>query len=123
MLFLNYENPHQYKIMIFDMKLYDHYLRPNASFYAVRKGCSPVQLIYNYHQRDIRAVNSRMQPVSVTAIMVVYGVSGQLLHKQEKQLSIPAMASVPAFDPFELSEDNGYLFLTCESEGVVIAEN
>ena len=104
-------------------QLYDYYLRPNASFYSVKKGCAPVQMIYNYHQHDIRAVNSHPYPVSITAKMSVYGVSGKLLHTQEKTLSIPAMASVEAFDPVELSEDNGYLFLTCESEGTIVAEN
>lgn len=104
-------------------QLYDYYLRPNASFYSVKKGCNPVQLIYNYHQRDVHAVNSLLHPVSITAKLSVYGVSGKLLFTQEKQLSIPAMSSVAAFDSIELPEDNAYLFLTCESQGAVIAEN
>jgi len=104
-------------------QLYDYYLRPNASFYAVRKGCNPIQLIYNYHRRDIRAVNSQPVPITITARMKVYGVSGQLLGTQEKQLSVPALSSVSAFDPVELQEANGYLFLCCESEGQVVAEN
>ena len=104
-------------------QLYDYYLRPNASFYAVRKSCNPVQLIYNYHQRDIRAVNSRPVPVTITTRMKVYGVSGRLLDTQEKELSVPALSSVAAFDPVSLSEDNCFLFLSCESEGEIVAEN
>ena len=104
-------------------QLYDYYLRPNAAFYAVRKACNPIQLIYNYHQRDIRAVNSQPVPITVTARMKVYGASGRLLGTQERQVSVPALSSVAAFDPVELSEDNGYIFLCCESGGQVVAEN
>lgn len=104
-------------------QLYDHYLRPNAAFYAVRKACNPVQLVYNYHQRDVRVVNSKPVAVHITARMSVYGVSGKLLATQEKQLSVPPLSSVAAFSPVPLTEDNAYMFLSCEQDGVVIAEN
>ena len=104
-------------------QLYDYYLRPNASFYSVKKSCNPVQLIYNYHRHDIRAVNSQPIDVTITARMKIYGVSGQMLGTQEKTLTVPALSSVSAFDAIELAEDNAYLFLTCENDGKVIAEN
>lgn len=105
-------------------QLYDYYLRPNAAFYAVRKACNPIQLIYNHHLHDIRAVNSNPYPVEVTAELKLYGINGNLLANEKKVLTVPALASVPAFNPISLGkEENGYLFLTCEKDGAVMAEN
>lgn len=69
------------------------------------------QLIYNYLDHNVRAVNSLLDAVNVMARMKVYGVSGQLLQKQEKRLTIPANGHVDAFQLEPLSEANGYLFL------------
>ena len=104
-------------------QLYDHFLRPNASFYSVKKACEPVQLIYSHLNRDVRAVNSTLQPVTITATMKVYGVSGKALGNKKVTVTVPALGSVKAFDTVELTEDNGYLFLSCQADGKTIAEN
>lgn len=104
-------------------QLYDHYLRPNAAFYSVKKACQPIQLIYNYLTREVKAVNGTLQPVKIKATMTVYGASGHLQERQEAEVEIPAMGSVPTFGPVSLSEDNGYLFLSCQNDGNVVAEN
>lgn len=104
-------------------QLYDHYLRPNAAFYSVKKACRPVQLIYNYLTHEVKAVNGTLQPVKVKAAMRVYSVSGKLLDIRETEVEIPAMESILAFGPVSLAEDNGYLFLSGQADGQVIAEN
>lgn len=104
-------------------QLYDYYLRPNASFYSVKKACQPVQLIYNYLTHEVKAVNSTLQPIRIKAMLSVYGVSGQLLDSQETDVEIPALSNAPAFGPVSFSEPNGYLFLSCLQDGQVIAEN
>lgn len=105
-------------------QLYDYYLRPNAAFYAVRKACNPIQLIYNHYLHDIRAVNSHPYPVEVTAELKLYGINGNLLAHETKSINVPALSSVPAFDPITLGHEvNGYLFLTCEKNGKIVAEN
>ena len=98
-------------------QLYDYYLRPTAAYYSVRKACEPVQLIYDYLNREVRAVNSLLHSVTVTARMKVYGVSGQLLEQQEKQLTIPANGHADAFTLAPLAEANAYLFLFQERAG------
>lgn len=92
-------------------QLYDYYLRPTAAFYGVKKACQPVQLVYNYLDRSVRAVNSLLDSVTVTARMKVYGISGQLLDSQEKKLTIPANGHVDAFQLKPLTEPNAFLFL------------
>ena len=104
-------------------QLYDHFLRPNAAFYGVRKACQPVQLVYNHLTRDVRAVNSTLNPVAITATMKVYSLSGAVLANQATTLTVPAMGSVKAFDPIALSEPNGYLFLRSQVDGQTVAEN
>ena len=105
-------------------QLYDYYLRPNAAFYAVRKACNPIQLIYNHHLHDVRAVNSNSYPVEITAEMSLYGIKGNLISNKKVVVAIPPLSSVPAFDPISLSgEENGYLFLACEKDGKIVAEN
>lgn len=39
-------------------QLYDHYLMPNGAFYGAKKALAPVQLIYNYDDSGIIAVNN-----------------------------------------------------------------
>ena len=92
-------------------QLYDYYLRPTPAFYAVKKACEPLQLVYNYADRSVRAVNSHLDSAAATASMKVYGISGRLLDTQEKQLTIAANGHVDAFQLKPLSEPNGYLFL------------
>lgn len=104
-------------------QLYDHYLRPNAAFYSVRKACQPVQLIYNYLTKEVKAVNGTLLPIKVKATMTIYGASGHMQDSQKTEVEIPAMSSVPVFGRVSLNEDNGYLFLNCQHNGKVIAEN
>ncbi len=42
-------------------QLYDTYLQPNGSFYAVRKACSPIHAIYRYGLEDIYLANESLQ--------------------------------------------------------------
>ncbi len=42
-------------------QLYDTYLQPNGSFYAVRKACNPLHAIYRYGFNDIYLANEDLQ--------------------------------------------------------------
>ena len=42
-------------------QLYDTYLQPNGSFYAVRKACNPIHAIYRYGLEDIYLANESLQ--------------------------------------------------------------
>lgn len=44
-------------------QLYDYYLNPNGAFYATQKACAPLQLIYNYGDHQIYAVNDHLFPI------------------------------------------------------------
>lgn len=42
-------------------QMYDYYLMPNGSFYGAKKALAPVQLVYNYNDREIIAVNNTLK--------------------------------------------------------------
>jgi exo-1,4-beta-D-glucosaminidase len=45
----------------FYWQLYDYYLLPTAAYYAVKKANEPVQLVYNYGNHQVYAVNSTLK--------------------------------------------------------------
>jgi len=51
-------------------QLYDTYLQPNGSFYAVRKACTPLHAIYRYGFNDIYLVNEDLQDVSQVTVKI-----------------------------------------------------
>ncbi len=104
-------------------QLYDHYLRPNAAFYSVKKACAPVQLVYNYLTHQVKAVNATRQSVKLQASYKLYGLGGRVLSEQSANVEVPALGSVAAFDAISLTEPHGFLFLTASANGQPVADN
>ncbi len=66
-------------------QLYDYYLLPTAAFYAVQKACAPLQLIYNYGDHQIYAVNDYLHSVmDLTAQVQVYDINSEIRFEAEK---------------------------------------
>ncbi|MCD6374001.1 MAG: beta galactosidase jelly roll domain-containing protein, partial [Caldisericaceae bacterium] len=42
-------------------QLYDYYLMPNAAYYATKKACAPLQLMYNYYEHAVYLHNNTLQ--------------------------------------------------------------
>lgn len=56
-------------------QLYDTYLQPNGSFYAVRKACNPIHAIYRYGLDDIYLANESLQDAeNVTVKLKVFDI-------------------------------------------------
>ena len=105
-------------------QLYDYYLRPTAAYYAVRKACQPVQLIYNYKTHDVRAVNSTLKAVSALARLKVYGLDGQLWDQMEVPVHIGANGHTGVFRLKTLPQPNAFLFLELLSaDGQLLSDN
>ncbi len=43
-------------------QLYDKYLMPNGAFYAVKKACEPLHLLYNYGNNSVYITNDQFEP-------------------------------------------------------------
>ncbi len=104
-------------------QLYDHYGQPNASYYSVKKGNAPMQLVYNYASRDIVAVNGTLRPEHAKANMRLYATDGRLLSESDTVLTLASLSHERVFSTPEV-KGNAFLFLTLTSEeGDTIATN
>ena len=103
-------------------QLYDKYLQPNAAYYAVKKGNEPVQLIYDYHRRQVFAVNETLEPATMKAEMKVVADGKTTI--SEHMLTVPAGEVIHAFDLPETGAPAIFLFLRAkDGDGKEIAAN
>jgi exo-1,4-beta-D-glucosaminidase len=71
--------------------LYDYYLDADAGYFAVRKACEPLHILYSYDDASIEVVNSTYEPVSeLHASVSVHGLRWNELYKEETDLSSAA---------------------------------
>ena len=77
-------------------QLYDYYLQPNASYYAVKRANQPVQLIYDYQRRAVFAVNETLKPVTLNAAMRL--IAGTTDKQEKTTLTLEPGSIVKAFD-------------------------
>ncbi|MBO5707496.1 MAG: glycoside hydrolase family 2, partial [Bacteroidaceae bacterium] len=108
-------------------QMYDWYLVPTSGFWSVRKGCAPQQLIYNYGDNHIYAVNDEKENVKLRANLKAYGLDGQLLCDASANADMPMGSSVKLFEVLPKGEDINdvmFLFLTLtDRKGNIISKN
>lgn len=101
-------------------QLYDYYLQPNASYYAVKRANQPIQFIYDYQRHAVFAVNETMLPVTLNADMHL--ISGSTDRQYKTTLSLEPGSVVKAFDVSYVSDS--FLFLKAtDATGCEIAVN
>ena len=104
-------------------QLYDWYMVPVASYWSVKKGCMPQQLIYNYGNNKVYAVNDEKSDMDLKATMKVYGLDGALIAEERSSVEMPMGCSKPVFDVPAI-EKVGFVFLTLEDlKGNVVSRN
>lgn len=103
-------------------QLYDHYMVPNAAYYAVKKANKPCQLVYDYDHHVV-LVGSGMQCPSVKASMRLYNTDGRLITSEEKQLRAMPRQPQQVFD-VPKAQGNTFLFVTLsDSISNIVADN
>ena len=104
-------------------QLYDYYLVPNASYYSVKKGNAPLQLVLDYAKHTVYAVNEQQDASQLQASMSLYALDGKLLAERTYPVSVAPYSSVKTFD-VPAAEGVSFLFLTLKDcKGNVIANN
>ena len=74
--------------------LYDYYLDPDASYYAVKKACQPLHIQYAYNNHAIVVVNSTYRPVDgMHARVTVHGIDWNKLYSAEAVVNAAADSS------------------------------
>jgi len=105
-------------------QLYDYYHIPTSSYYAVKKANTVHQLIYNYKDNGIYAVNEALSGESnLKAVIKTFSIDSKLLIEKEVNFSMEANSSQKIFD-IENSAKNTFVALALyNSNGEQIAEN
>ena len=108
-------------------QMYDWYLVPTSAYWSVKKGCTPQQLIYNYGNDKVYAVNDEKEDMTLTAAMKVYGLDGKVLADARCDVEMASGCSVPVFDVMSITDGESavrFVFLTLEdARGNVVARN
>lgn len=108
-------------------QMYDWYLVPTSAYWSVKKGCAPQQLIYNYGNDKIYAVNDERADVDLKAAMKVYGLDGEVLIDARCEVEMPMGCSKPVFDVMSIAGGESpvkFVFLTLEdASGKVVSRN
>ena len=105
-------------------QLYDYYGVPAASYYGTKKGCEPMQLIYNYKDHNVYAVNEGMEAKDVTASVKVYDAGSALIYEDSCVLASSYRNTVKAFDLNRFQGAPHFIALEiADKDGDIIADN
>jgi hypothetical protein len=111
----------------FVWQLYHHDLEPNASLFAVRKGCEPVHIQLNEKEGNIQVINNMgHQLPNASAQVTVYNSDGKIAYQSKYKVNAAAskatnlgMLKYPA----TLTEVYFVKLELKDAEGVIISEN
>ena len=104
-------------------QMYDWYLVPVSGYWSVKRGCCPQQLIYNYADRQIYAVNDEKEERNLTARMRIYDLEGNMVSEKSKEVTLSTGCSFPVFQAGEIDKVE-FMFLSFEDgKGNVVARN
>ncbi|MBP5689442.1 MAG: hypothetical protein J6W74_00845, partial [Bacteroidales bacterium] len=73
---------------------------PTAGYYGTKKACEPVQLLFDYADRKVYAVNESAgaAPHKLQATLKVFDAASRLIGEETKPVSIGYRDVVPVFD-------------------------
>jgi exo-1,4-beta-D-glucosaminidase len=103
-------------------QLYDYYGIPTAAYYSVKSANEPQQLIYNYKDHAVYAVNESNSTKTLSANLKLYDLNSKLVQQDSTSVSL---------DPFSVKKvftvngvkDNSFLFLKLKEGNKEIAVN
>jgi exo-1,4-beta-D-glucosaminidase len=102
-------------------QLYDWYMAPTAGYYGTQAAMAPYQLIYNYGDHAVYAVNDAMPEAVYDATLQVFGPDSQLIRMEEAPARMAPRKPVKLFEGIE-----GPCFINLElklGEEDVVARN
>ena len=93
-------------------QLYDTYLQPNGSFYAVRKACNPLHAIYRYGFDDIFIANEDLLDAeNITVKIKVFDINSNEIFADEWNGSVKTNISKPIYEIPEIKNLTSVYFL------------
>jgi len=108
-------------------QLFDYYLMPNGAFYGTKTASKPVNIVYNYGDKNIYIVNDTFSPLENLKVEVqVLNIDYKVVFKKNFQVSIDENMSKKIFDLPAIDELNPVYFLDLklkDNDGKKISEN
>ncbi|MFO7447167.1 MAG: glycoside hydrolase family 2 TIM barrel-domain containing protein [Ignavibacteriaceae bacterium] len=93
-------------------QLFDHYLMPNGAFYGAKKGCQPLNLVYNYKDKNIYIVNDYYKNFnSLKANVKILSSASKLVYEDEKEISVNENSSKKVIDLPGFNDDSKVFFI------------
>ncbi|MBN2280863.1 MAG: beta galactosidase jelly roll domain-containing protein [Candidatus Marinimicrobia bacterium] len=108
-------------------QLYDWYMMPNGAFYGALHGCEPVNLVFNYDDRNIYAINEKFYTIEgMKAEIKVLDINSNIFFEKEIKFNLPANESSLVFDMPEIQGLTKTYFLSLklkDADGDLITDN
>lgn len=103
----------------FYWQLYDYFLIPTPAYYGVKRGNTPQQLIYDYKDHAVYAINEDLdKEMNQKAVIRLYNQNSKPLLEKEITLNLPVYGSQKIFELPKL-ETNSFLSLQLMGESLV----
>ena len=96
-------------------QLFDYYLMPNGAFYGAMKGNQPLNLVYNYKDKNIYVVNDYNKSVSNLNVSIkILDANSNLLFEKEEKINADENSSKKIFDLPEINSHTNLYFVNLE---------
>ncbi len=96
----------------FFWQLFDYYLMPNGAFYGTKKACQPINIIYNYGNKNIYATNSTLNNYSqLIANVSVYDINSNIIYSNKNSIDLNENSSQLIFEMPELTNLSSTYFI------------
>ena len=102
-------------------QLYDYFKQPNAAYYGVKKANAPVQLIYDYYNKAVYAVNETLETAKLKATMKL--LKGSNAAEDAKQIEVAPGTVIKVFDIDITEASAAFLFLKLKDGDNEVATN
>lgn len=111
----------------FYWQVYDWYLMPNGAYFGTKKACQPINVIYNYHDKNIYVTNDILRDINDhTVRATLYNSQSKELFTYAKKMSVKENTSeiLCALPALENPSETYFLNLTIhDDKNKLVAEN
>lgn len=76
-------------------QLYDWYLNPNGAFYGTKTACQPVNLIYNYGNKNVYLTNESNTNQQLKAVIKVFDIHSKVILEKWMEVDAEALSVKP----------------------------
>jgi exo-1,4-beta-D-glucosaminidase len=108
-------------------QLYDHYLMPNGAFYGTRAANQPVNLVWDYSNRSVHAINETLgRWAGAQATVRVFDLASRELFNETRTVDLTANASSELLSLADVQPPTPVWFLDlrlADASGVEMASN